>query len=374
MPASPQRIEEALRAVYLKTEHDLVDAIAYKHSKGLIDYSEQAALERVQQTLANMQDACWRYVPILVESNFYVAHPDAARLSESAAKHMAGYMNAGALTVEQTAVAQILTSNLMSSILDASRHAEISADYAIGRLSEDTFRRVGIARAAEMEAAGGGAWNTAKQMVTQLRADGLTAFVDKSGRRWSLSAYCNMVTRTTARQAENLAILTRDPEQDLFRISSHGTTCPACAPYEGRVYSKSGTNPEYPPLSAAMGKIDADSPDSLLNSYLGIHPNCLHALTPYSTIGLSDAQIQQDKTFSSFHSNPPSKDPRSEAQIEAYRKQQAARQKYLRLLQEYQQYRIALGDKVPKTAQTFLKHRLANDAKYQNWKELYSRL
>lgn len=183
-----------------------------------------------------------------------------------------------------------------------------------------------------------------------------------------------MVTRTTARQAENLAILTRDPEQDLFRISSHGTTCPACAPYEGRVYSKSGTNPEYPPLSAAMGKIDADSPDSLMNSYLGIHPNCLHTLTPYSTIGLSDAQIQRDKTFSSFHSNPPSRDPRSEAQIEAYRKQQAARQKYLRLLQEYQQYRIALGDKVPKTAQTFLKHRLANDAKYQNWKELYSRL
>lgn len=80
MPASPQRIEEALRAVYLKAEQDLVSAIAYKHSKGLIDYAEQAALERVQQALAAMQDACWRYVPVLVESNFYVWHPDAARL------------------------------------------------------------------------------------------------------------------------------------------------------------------------------------------------------------------------------------------------------------------------------------------------------
>lgn len=73
MPASPRRIEESLRAVYLKAEHDLVDAISYKRSNGLIDYSEQAVLERVQKTLANMQDACWRYVPILVESAFYAA-------------------------------------------------------------------------------------------------------------------------------------------------------------------------------------------------------------------------------------------------------------------------------------------------------------
>lgn len=374
MSANPQRIEEHLRALYLKAEQDLVDAISYKRSKGLIDYAEQAALHRVQRILAGLQDECWRYVPVMVESEFYVHHPAAARLPESVVKHMTGYFNAEALTTEQTAVVQILTSNLMGSIIQAANTAQHSAVAAIGRLNSDEFRRAGLARAAEMEAAGGGTWSSAKQMVAQLRADGLTAFVDKSGKQWGLRTYCSMITRTTTRQAENLAILTRDPKQDLFQISSHGTTCPACAPYEGRVYSKSGKNPDYPPLSAAFGKIDTDSPDSLLNSYLGIHPNCLHTLMPYTTYGLTDAQIQWDKTFSSFRSNPPDRDPRSNAQIEAYRKQQAGRQKYLRLLQEYQKYRIALGDRVPKTAQTFLKHRLANDEKYQNWKSLYDRL
>lgn len=84
-----------------------------------------------------------------------------------------------------------------------------------------------------------------------------------------------MVTRTTSRQAVNVAILTKNPEQDLFKMSKHGTTCPVCAPYEGRVYSKSGENPDYPPLSAIFGKIDRAGPEALTNSYLNIHPNCL---------------------------------------------------------------------------------------------------
>lgn len=374
MPANPRRIEEALRAVYLKAERDLLDAISYKRSNGLIDYAEQAALERVQRILIDMQDACWRYVPILVESNFYVQHPEKARLAESTMKHLYGYANAGALTIEQTAIVETLTANLMSSIIEASHQAELSAHSAIGRLHDDQFRKAGIASVAQMEATGGGTWKTVSQMMTQLRADGVTAYVDKAGRRWGLYAYCNMVTRTTSRQAVNVAILTKDPEQDLYKMSSHGTTCPVCAPYEGRVYSKSSKNPDYPPLSAVFGKVDASGPSSLLNSYLNIHPNCLHTLTPYSTVGMTRGEIERDQVFSSFHSNPPTFDPRSDQAIKAYREQQAGRQKYLRMLHEYQRYRMALGDKMPRTAQTFMKHKLAGDETYRHWKELYDRL
>ncbi|WP_312281380.1 phage minor capsid protein [Oscillibacter sp.] len=374
MPANPDRILEQLRKVYLQAEQSLFDALTYKRSNGLIDYSEQAALERVQRTLANMQDACWRYVPILVESSFYVQHPEKARLAEPMAKHLYGYANAGALTIEQTDIVETLTANLMSSVIEASRQAELSAHSAIGRLHEDQFRKAGVASVAQMEAAGGGTWETANQMMTQLRADGVTAYVDKAGRRWGLYAYCNMVTRTTSRQAVNVAVLTKDPDQDLFKMSRHGTTCPACAPYEGRVYSKSGNSPDYPPLSAVFGKVDRAGPEMLTNSYLNIHPNCLHTLTPYSTIGMTQGEIERDQVISSFRSNPPSFDPRSDEAIKAYRQQQAGRQKYLRMLHEYQRYRMALGDKMPKTAQTFIKHKMANDQKYKQWKELYSRL
>ena len=155
MPANPQRIEEALRAVYMKAEGDLLEAISYKHSNGLIDYAEQAALERVQRILIDMQDSCWRYVPVLIESNFYVQHPDKARLAESTMKHLYGYANAGALTVEQTAIVETLTVNLMSSIIEASHQVELSVHSAIGRLHEDQFRKAGVASVAQMEAARG---------------------------------------------------------------------------------------------------------------------------------------------------------------------------------------------------------------------------
>ena len=75
-----------------------------------------------------------------------------------------------------------------------------------------------------------------------------------------------MVLRTTTRQAEVLSVLTRDPEQDLYKISAHNTTCKLCAPLEGRVYSRSGTDPDFPPLAAAFGKVDKVGPDTLANA------------------------------------------------------------------------------------------------------------
>lgn len=75
-------------------------------------------------------------------------------------------------------------------------------------------------------------------MTRELQQEGVTAFVDKAGRHWSLQDYCNMATRTTARQAEVSAILTADPEHDLYKIVKIGSTCPICAPLEGRVYSR----------------------------------------------------------------------------------------------------------------------------------------
>lgn len=95
-------------------------------------------------------------------------------------------------------------------------------------------------------------------------------------------------------------MLTADDRQDLYEISSHGTTCAICAPLEGRVYSKSGNDPDFPPLASAFGKVDSNGPDSLTNSYLNIHPNCLHVLTPWTPMGLTEEEVQKVKDFSSF--------------------------------------------------------------------------
>lgn len=65
------------------------------------------------------------------------------------------------------------------------------------------------------------------------------------------------------------------------------------------------------------------------------------------------------------------KDPRTEKQIKAYRKKEEGRAKWLADYRQWERYRMALGDKVPKTFETFQKHKIAGDDKYKNWKKLY---
>ena len=337
-----------------------------------MDYHAEAALERVQAILRSLENESWEYVPQMIERQFYVQHPEARKLYETIKKHTAGYENAGTLTAAQTDIVQRLTMNLMGEITEATAAVGASLEaMLIGRTTPDIFRRVGLEQVVSMEATGSGPLRMTRQFVEALRREGVTAFVDRAGRRWSLHTYGSMVLRTTSRQAEVLATLTKDPAQDLYKISSHNTTCKLCAPYEGRVYSASGTDPDFPPLADAFGKMDPAGPNSLANSWLNIHPNCLHSLVPWTPAGRTPEEIQKIKDFSNPARNPYSVDPRSQKQIEAYRRKEAGRRKWLETYRQWEDYRVAIPEATPKTFATFQKHKLAGDEKYQEWVRKY---
>lgn len=378
MPAlrrnSPEAELEKLIAIYLKAETDIINEIGRLRSQGLVDYHAVAALERVQAILRQMENDAWEYVPKMIEREFYINHPEARRFYESIKKHTAGYENAAALTVDEQDVVQRLVMALMGEITEAAMTAMTTLqDALIGRTEPDIYRRVGLEQVAAQTATGRGVNRAVPEFVRALQREGVTAFVDRAGRKWSLHTYCTMASRTTRRQAEVLSVLTRDPEHDLYRISSHGTTCALCAPYEGRVYSKSGTDPDFPPLADAFGKIDPAGPDTLANTWLNIHPNCLHSISPWTRAGRTEEEIQEIKDFSDPRKNPYSRDPRTEKQIEAYRKKEQARARWLRDYRQWERYRVTLGDKVPKTFETFLKHKRAGDDTYRRWESEYRR-
>lgn len=270
---------EKLISIYLRAETAIINEIGRLRSQGLVDYHAVAALERVQAILRKMESDCWEYAPRMIEKQFYVRVPEARKaleVPETAAKHAAGYVNAAVLTGEQHAIVDNLVAALMGEIADASMTVMATLQSAlIGRVEPDVYRRVGLEQVAAQQAVGRGVNASVPAFVQALRREGIRAFTDKAGRDWSLHTYCTMVSRTTSRQAEVLAVLTADPEHDLYMISSHGTTCALCAPYEGRVYSRSGTDPDFPPLAAAFGKMDPAGPDTLANTWLNIHPNCL---------------------------------------------------------------------------------------------------
>ena len=373
--ANNARELDRLIAIYLKAETDIINEIGRLRSQGLVDYHAVAALERVQAILRKMQSDSWTYVPKMIEKQFYVRVPEARKIldiPETLEKHLAGYANAAALTGEQTTIVEQLTMQMMEKITDAAMTTMSTLQSAIiGRVEPDIYRRVGLEQVAATQATGRGVNKALPQFVETLRREGVTAFVDKAGRNWSLHTYCSMVARTTSRQAEILSVLTTDPAHDLYKISSHGTTCGLCAPYEGRVYSKSGTDPDFPPLASAFGKIDPAGPNDLSNTWLNIHPSCLHVLLPWTPAGRTPEEIQKIKEFSDPRKNPFTVDPRSQEQIKAYRKKERGRELWLRDYRQWEKYRMTLGDKVPKTFATFQKHKLADDEKFQKWAEEY---
>ena len=364
---------EKLIALFLRAETAIINEIGRLRSSGLTDYGAVAALERVQAILRKMENDAWTYSRKAIEKMFYVRVPEARRIEgETTKKHLRGYLNAAALTAEQHAIVDQLVANLMGEITDASVTVMATVQSAlIGRIEPDVYRRVGLEQVALRQATGQGVYKQLPAFVEALRREGVTAFVDKAGRRWSLHTYCSMVSRTTSRQAEVLSVLTADPEQDLYRISSHGTTCALCAPYEGRVYSKSGTSPDYPPLSDAFGKQDPNGPNTLTNTWLNMHPGCYHSILPYTTAGRSEEEIQKIKDFSNPAKNPYSRDPRSQKQIEAYRAKEAARRRWLMDYRQFEKYRLTIPNATPKTFATFQKHKRANDPKYKEWQRLY---
>lgn len=364
---------EKLIAVFLRAETAIINEIGRLRSMGNVDYGAVAALERVQAILRKMENDAWTYSRPMIEKQFYVSHPEARRVpGESITKHIRAYNNAAALTAEQHAIVDQLVAALMGEITDAAMTSMATVQSAlIGRIEPDVYRRVGLEQVALRQATGQGVYKQLPSFVEALRREGVTAFLDKAGRHWSLHTYCSMVSRTTSRQAEVLSVLTADPEQDLYRITRTGTTCALCAPYEGRVYSKSGTNPDYPPLADAFGKVDPNGPDTLTNTWLNIHPNCRHSLQSYTEAGRSAEEVQEIKDFSSPAKNPYSRDPRTKKQIEAYRAKEQARAKWLREYRAWESYRMTVGDPVPKTFATFQKHRAADDDKWKTWRKLY---
>ena len=376
MPAlrlnSPEAELEKLIAIFLKAETDIINEIGRLRSMGNVDYHAVAALERVQAILRKMTSDSWEYAPKMIEKQFYVNHPEARRFYESVKKHQAGYENALALSAEEMDVVQKLTMNLMGEIEDAAMTAMTTLQSAlIGRVEPDIYRRVGLEQVAAQAATGRGVNRVVPGFVEALRREGVTAFVDKAGRKWSLHTYCTMVSRTTRRQAQVLSVLEQNPEHDLYKITSHGTTCALCAPYEGRVYSKSGTDPDFPPLADAFGKIDPEGPNNLANTWLNIHPNCLHSLVIWTPAGRTQEEIDEIKRFSGPKTNPYSRDPRTEKQIDAYRKKEAARRKWLADYRQWEKYRTTLGNKVPRTFETFQRHKMAKDSKYKTWYKDY---
>lgn len=359
VPPDKNGAAEYMLLVFQKTEKKLIQEIERKRRLGYVDYAEVAALQRVRKTLQEMLDEAEAYVPKAIEYEFYEGY---------AAKK--GYENAlGLVNPQRSRAVEQLVDNLLGEVEEIAVTAYQSTTaqlFLLGSPNPDIYRQAGLEAAITSLAEGRGALTSVPQLIESVQKAGITAFVDKRGREWSLTDYGSMAVRTTVRQAQVSAVLTED-EHDLYKILAIGSTCKLCAAYEGRIYSKSGMNPNYPPLAAAFGKIDKAGPDDLSNTFLNIHPNCLHTLVKWTEKGKTEKQIQKARDFSSPEKRPFDLDYRTRKQREAYQEKERKRVVYRNNVKQFQKLAQAGVPGLPKTYQTFEKHKKLHDEQYYAW-------
>ena len=118
-------------------------------------------------------------------------------------------------------------------------------------------------------------------------------FVQAGSKKFTPSYYAEMVTRTKFHEAHSFAGLAQAKNYgtDLVQVSSHNTTTAICLPFEAKVFSVSGKDPRFPPLT--------ETPP--------YHPNCLHLIFPTFE---SAMEVQGTlKAFSAFSEGRISRPP-----------------------------------------------------------------
>ena len=106
-----------------------------------------------------------------------------------------------------------------------------------------------------------------QQLLNILKANGITHFYDKAGRKWQIENYVKMRTLTDLVQGERVAFFTRATQYgvDLVRIVHMNLhpQCELCIPFNNKILSINGNTPGYMTIQEA--------------AIQGLfHPNCDH--------------------------------------------------------------------------------------------------
>lgn len=165
------------------------------------------------------------------------------------------------------------------------REAELrlrSTHLAILRQMEDAFRQA-VAEGTRAAIGGAETRKQASQRILNNLADkGITGFVDRAGRRWSLDSYAEMAARTAMGRAGVQAFVDTMAAngQDLVICSDVPEECDLCRIWEGRVLSVSGAIRGTVTMGGGVQVRIAGSVAEATAAGL-FHPNCRHRLTMF---------------------------------------------------------------------------------------------
>ncbi|MGW5409017.1 phage minor capsid protein [Streptomyces spiralis] len=289
MPVSPHMAEDlsgGIRDLYADAEEQLLSMMGRYLAEG-IDAPGwmQAKLHDLQALRRGAQDI----VNVLRDATSTEVHQAVAEAYNVGAR--AGLLELGAVD-DQTA-ARIAERTPGTRRLDrlAMETTQLVTDTHRGILRgvEDTYRQV-IAQAAGTPTLGVHTRRqAAQQAIEQFTGRGITSFIDRSGRAWSMPTYAEMALRTAVGRAavDAHADQLEAAGMDLVIVSDAPHECPLCRPWEGKVLALSGPDGrrtvemEHATEDGRMVSVDVRGTlDEARRAGLQ-HPNCRHTTSAY---------------------------------------------------------------------------------------------
>ena len=242
-------------------------------------------------------------------------------------------------------------------ISNAGRRVIRYADSAM----DNALRQNGLRASAVKIASGQTVRDMQKDLVQRLSEDGFLTVQYGSGKgayQVGLDSYASMVARSTTREAGNLAREKQltDNGYDLMIITEHHPCCGQCARVQGRVFSISGDDKRFPPLSAAFP-----------SGYRNVHPNCSCVAVPW----IEELQSPEELSAALAKGSQPLRDERSAEEKALYTQQQSDSRQMRADLVQFERYKARLGSDAPKTFSQFRRIKNEDGDKWESLQKEY---
>jgi hypothetical protein len=275
-----QRLVQWVVDIYLDIQNRLLEYIA-KLLKGDEDLLEANILEWQQKKLSQIQrlsQASNRIITLNAATAVARALEAIKKIGFKGIEENEAILNdaleQGATLTEPTIPPSDPIINNLLSVTDQRVSEILKLTHAtILQQTEQIYRDIITKTVSEILAGNMTPHQALRSTIKQWADHGIPALIDRRGRRWSTEAYVGMVIRTTSNQVTNEMQDTRFDswDVDLVEISSHIGSRPLCAPYQGKIFSRSGQHGRFPALSSTS----IGQPAGLF----GI--NCGHVQYPY---------------------------------------------------------------------------------------------
>jgi hypothetical protein len=279
-------LAETSRDLYAAAEERLLGIIARQLADGLDapGWAERklAAIQQLRRASQAVVDELGKAVTIEVHDAVAEAYN---------VGHRAAVAELGALSPDAARSVEEAAPN----VADVDRLAEDTVNVVTGRHRSivrtvvDRFRST-VASVTSLVTFGRTRRQATQDAMRQWADEGITSFVDKSGRRWKLASYAEMAVRTSTGRAavEGHMRTLATAGYDLVIVSDAPRECPLCRPWERKVLSIAGPSGartvevEHAIEDRRMVRVAvAGSLDEARLAGLQ-HPNCRHSVSAYT--------------------------------------------------------------------------------------------